>query len=140
MPELQTGVGLWASRHITPKIGAQFAQTMEATGAIDQMVIWDQLMSWFPQALWEPENTPMAAALPDVDSLSDPFTAMAFALAGLDDIGFAICCDALRREPAEMAQALLTLAMATEGQGQPLPRRRRGCATSSRSGASARSG
>jgi phthiodiolone/phenolphthiodiolone dimycocerosates ketoreductase len=117
MPPLRTGVGLWASRHITPKIGAQFAQTMKESGAVDQMVVWDQLMNWFPQALWEPENSPMAAALPDVDSVSDPFTATAFALSAVDDVGFAICCDALRREPAEMAQALLTLAMATEGQG-----------------------
>ena len=117
MPPLRTGVGLWASRHFTPKIGAQFAQTMKETGSIDQMVIWDQLMSWFPQALWEPQYTPMATALPDVDSASEPFTAMAFALSAVDDMGFAICCDALRRDPAEMAQALLTLAMATEGQG-----------------------
>ena len=117
MPELRTGVGLWASRHVTPKLGVQFAQAMKASGAVDQMVVWDQLMNWFPQALWEPENSPMAAAFPDVDSISDPFTATAFALSGVDDLGFAICCDALRREPAEMAQALLTLAMATEGQG-----------------------
>ena len=117
MPELKTGVGLWASRHLSPKLGAQFAQVMEGTGAIDQMVIWDQLMNWFPQALWEPANTPLASVFPDVDSQSDPFTAMAFALSATDKLGFAICCDALRREPAEMAQALLTLAMATEGQG-----------------------
>ncbi|MEA2169446.1 MAG: phthiodiolone/phenolphthiodiolone dimycocerosates ketoreductase [Solirubrobacteraceae bacterium] len=117
MPELKTGVGLWASRWVTPKLGAQFATTMQETGTIDQMVIWDQLMNWFPQALWTPENSPMAAAVPDVDSVADPFTAMAFALSAVDDMGFAICCDALRREPAEMAQALLTLAMATEGQG-----------------------
>jgi phthiodiolone/phenolphthiodiolone dimycocerosates ketoreductase len=117
VPPLRTGVGLWASRHVTPKIGAQFAQTMKETGSVDQMVVWDQMMNWFPQALWEPENAPMAAAFADVDSISDPFTATAFALSAVDDVGFAICCDALRREPAEMAQALLTLAQATEGQG-----------------------
>lgn len=117
MPEVKTGVGLWASRWMTPKTGAGFAQVMQEEGSIDQMVIWDQLMNWFPQALWTPEHTPVAAMLPDVDSIADPFTAMAFALSAVDDIGFAICCDALRREPAEMAQALLTLAMATAGQG-----------------------
>jgi phthiodiolone/phenolphthiodiolone dimycocerosates ketoreductase len=117
MPALKTGVGLWASRHLTPKIGAQFAQVMEETGSVDQMVIWDQLMNWFPQALWEPANSPLAAVFPDVDSVSDPFTAMAFALSATDKLGFAICTDSLRREPAEMTQALLTLAMATEGQG-----------------------
>lgn len=117
MSELQMGVGLWASRHVSPKFGAHFAQVMKDTGSIDQAVIWDQLMNWFPQALWEPANAPMAAMFGDVDSAGDPFTTMAFALSGVDDLGFAICTDALRREPAEMAQALLTLAMATTGQG-----------------------
>jgi phthiodiolone/phenolphthiodiolone dimycocerosates ketoreductase len=117
MPELKMGAGLWTSRHVSPKFAAQFAQLMKDTGSIDQVVVWDQLMNWFPQALWAPENAPMAAAFPDVDSISDPFVTLAFALSGVDDMGFAVCCDALRREPAEMCQTLLTLAMATEGQG-----------------------
>jgi phthiodiolone/phenolphthiodiolone dimycocerosates ketoreductase len=117
MPELKTGVGIWSSRHLNPKVSAQFAQILEADPHIDQLVVWDQLMNWFPQALWEPANSPMAAAFPDVDSIADPFLITAFALSAVEKLGFAICCDALRREPAEMAQSLLTLAMATEGQG-----------------------
>ena len=116
MPELMTGAGLWASRHVSPKTGAQVAQVMEETGSIDQMIVWDQIMNWFPQAIWEPEYAPMAEVFPDVDSVADGFTALAFALSGTDKLGFGIGCDALRREPAEMAQALLTMAMATEGQ------------------------
>jgi phthiodiolone/phenolphthiodiolone dimycocerosates ketoreductase len=117
MPELKTGVGIWSSRHLNPKVSAQFAQILEADPHIDQLVVWDQLMNWFPQALWEPANTPLAAMFDDVDSIADPFLITAFALSAVEKLGFAICCDALRREPAEMAQSLLTLAMATEGQG-----------------------
>jgi phthiodiolone/phenolphthiodiolone dimycocerosates ketoreductase len=117
VPELMTGVGLWASRHMTPKVSTQLGQILDQDPNVDQAVVWDQLMNWFPQALWKPENTPQAAVLPDVDSIADPFTTIAFALADAENLGFAVCCDALRREPAEMCQTLLTLAMATEGQG-----------------------
>lgn len=107
---------MWASRHVSPKLAAHFAQKMEATGHVDQFVIWDQLMNWFPQALWQPEHTPLAGAFPDVDSIQDPFAAAAFGLSAVERIGFAVCTDSLRREPAELAQTMLTLAMATEGQ------------------------
>jgi phthiodiolone/phenolphthiodiolone dimycocerosates ketoreductase len=117
MPELMTGVGIWSSRHLSPKISAQFAEILEADENVDQLVVWDQLMNWFPQALWEPANTPLAAHFPDVDSIADPFLIAAFALSAVQKLGFAICTDATRRDPAEMSQALLTLAMATEGQG-----------------------
>lgn len=117
MPELMTGVGLWGSRHMSPKVSTQQAQVLEQNPHVDQAVVWDQLMNWFPQALWTAENTPKQALLPDVDSIADPFTTIAFALAGVERLGFAVCCDALRREPAELAQTLLTLAMATAGKG-----------------------
>lgn len=117
MQELLTGVGIWASRHISLKETSPLTQVMKATGTIDQMVIWDQLMNWFPQALWSTQNTPIAAQLPDVDSNPDPMIAMAFALAAVDDMGFAVTTDALRHEPPELAQALLTLATTTEKQG-----------------------
>lgn len=115
MNNIRTGIGIWASRFVSPKLGAQFAQAIENAGSVDQMVIWDQLNSWWPQALWEPSVTPLAKYVPDTDSSSDPFVAMAFALSATDKLGFAICTDALRRDPPEYAQMMLTLAMATEG-------------------------
>lgn len=116
MSDVRTGIGIWASRYMNPKDSAQYARALQQAGHIDQFVLWDQLTSWWPNLLWTQENTPLAAAVPDMDSLQDPFATAAFALAGVDDLGFAVCTDALRREPAEMAQTLLTLAMATEGQ------------------------
>ncbi|HKY90563.1 MAG TPA: LLM class flavin-dependent oxidoreductase [Nevskiaceae bacterium] len=115
MSDVRTGIGLWVSRHFSPKVALAQARAMEASGHIDQFVLWDQLTSWWPQALWEPSITPLAGMMPDVDSSPDPFTASAFALSAAEKLGFAICTDALRRDPPEMAQTLLTLALATEG-------------------------
>ena len=113
---VRMGIGLWGARYGNPKMLADLARAMEATGHVDQMVFWDQLTNWWPQALWDPEITPLANHFPDTDSFADPFTACAFALAGVEKMGFAICTDALRRDPPELAQMLLTLAQATEGQ------------------------
>ena len=112
---LRTGIGIWASRHMSPKVATEAAAGIEATGVVDQFVLWDQLTNWWPQALWEPAVTGLAELVPDVDSLQDPFLTAAFGLAGVERTGVAVCTDAVRREPAELAQTMLTLAMATEG-------------------------
>jgi phthiodiolone/phenolphthiodiolone dimycocerosates ketoreductase len=57
----------------------------------------------------------LAAELPDINSLQDPFATMAFALSGVDGLGFAICTDALRRDAPELAQTMLTSAASTTG-------------------------
>jgi phthiodiolone/phenolphthiodiolone dimycocerosates ketoreductase len=94
------------------------ARRIEASGDVDQVIVWDQLMNWFPQHLWTSENTPLAAVAPDVDSLNDPFATLCFALAATEgEIGFAVGTDMLRRNPSELAQMLLTLAANTTGQG-----------------------
>jgi len=98
-------------------LATEAAAGIEAVGAgaVDQFVLWDQLTNWWPQALWEPAATALAEMIPDVDSVTDPFATAAFALAGVENLGFAICTDAIRREPAELAQTMLTLSMATTG-------------------------
>jgi phthiodiolone/phenolphthiodiolone dimycocerosates ketoreductase len=117
MSDIRTGIGIWSSRHMDPRSAAQYAKGLEAAGHIDQFVLWDQLTSWWPNSLWTPENTPLANVVPDMDSLQDPFLTAAFALGGTENLGFAICTDATRREPPELAQSLLTLAMAAGGKG-----------------------
>ena len=117
MSEVRTGIGLWLSRHMSPKHAMAQTRAMEATGQIDQFVLWDQLTSWWPQKLWEPSITPLAGLVPDVDSSPDPFVASAFGLSAAEKLGFAICTDASRRDPPELAQMMLTLALATEGRG-----------------------
>lgn len=113
---IRTGIGIWSSRYLDPRGTAQYAQGLEAAGHIDQFVVWDQLTSWWPNKMWLPENTPLAAQAPDMDSLQDPFATVAFGLTGVKKLGWGVATDAIRREPAELAQTMLTLAMATEGQ------------------------
>lgn len=115
MSGVRAGIAIWASRHLSPKVAGPYAQALQATGQIDYGVIWDQLSSWFPNALWTTENTPLAEDFPDIDSLQDPFATMAFALSAVDRLGFAVCTDATRRDAPELAQTMLTLAAATEG-------------------------
>jgi phthiodiolone/phenolphthiodiolone dimycocerosates ketoreductase len=117
MSDIRTGIGIWSSRHLDPRTAADYAKGLDAAGHIDQFVLWDQLTSWWPNSLWTPENTPLAGVVPDMDSLQDPFATAAFALGGTDRLGFAVCTDATRREPPELAQTLLTLAQATTGKG-----------------------
>ncbi|CPS43747.1 LLM class flavin-dependent oxidoreductase [Mycobacteroides abscessus] len=116
MSDVRAGIAIWASRHISPKVAGPYAKSLESTGQIDYAVIWDQLTSWFPNALFTPENTPLAGIFPDIDSLQDPFATMAFALSEVGRLGFAVCTDATRRDAPELAQTMLTLASATEGQ------------------------
>ncbi len=115
METIRTGIGIWAGRFGTPKLAGQMAKAMEDTGHVDQLVIWDQMNSWWPQALWEPSCTPLAKYVSDTDSSADPFVLTAFALSACEKLGFVICTDSLRRDPPEYAQMMLTLAMATEG-------------------------
>lgn len=116
MSDVRAGIAVWASRHVGPKVAGPYAAALQATGQIDYAVIWDQLTSWFPNKLFTPENSPLAAQFSDIDSLQDPFVTMAFAMSAVDKLGFSICTDATRRDPPELAQMMLTLASATEGQ------------------------
>jgi phthiodiolone/phenolphthiodiolone dimycocerosates ketoreductase len=115
MSDIRAGIAVWASRHVSPKSAGPYAAALQATGQIDYAVIWDQLTSWFPNKLWTKENSPLAEYFPDIDSLQDPFVTMSFAMGAVDQLGFAICTDATRRDAPELAQSMLTLASATEG-------------------------
>ena len=118
MPDVLTGVNLWGNRYAPIRLAGEMARRIEASGDVDQVLVWDQLMSWFPQHLWTPENTPLAAVAPDVDSINDPFATLCFALAATEGkIGFGVGTDMLRRNPSELAQMLLTLATTTTGPG-----------------------
>ena len=117
MQDIRTGLGVWSMRYHSPKIAGQLAKAIEATGQVDQIVLWDELTGWWPQALWEPSVTPLARHIPDLDSFPDAFTTCAFALSAVEKIGFSICTDASRRDPPELAQMMLALATATEGKG-----------------------
>jgi phthiodiolone/phenolphthiodiolone dimycocerosates ketoreductase len=70
----------------------------------------DHYMGWFPQSLWTPDITPLAAFQPNPDIFFDPLIAIAAAAGSTRQVklGTAVT-EALRRHPVELAQAFLTL-------------------------------
>jgi len=88
---------------------------MESAG-VDGMLIADQLGNFIPPQLWKPEICPVAAMLPDPDSHSDVFALAGYLLAAAPGLDIAVSTDAVRRGPAELTQAMLTLANMTTGE------------------------
>jgi phthiodiolone/phenolphthiodiolone dimycocerosates ketoreductase len=91
------------------------ARRSEAAGA---SAIWfpDHLMGFWPQSLWTPDVTPLAAFQPNPHAFFDPFVAMAAAAPATSTalLGTAVT-QPLSRHPAHLAQALLTLSHQTHG-------------------------
>lgn len=53
---VRTGMGIWGSRYLSPKLATEAAAGIEAVGAgaVDQFVLWDQLTSWWPRRCGSP--------------------------------------------------------------------------------------
>jgi phthiodiolone/phenolphthiodiolone dimycocerosates ketoreductase len=111
--ELDAPIGL--SRYIPATAIAQTARAYEASGVIDSVSVWDQLVFFHPRSLWTTENTPMAAVMPDIDSFPDAFLTLAYASCAAPGLGTSIATDAVRRSPAELLQSMLTLQNMTGG-------------------------
>jgi phthiodiolone/phenolphthiodiolone dimycocerosates ketoreductase len=93
---------------------APFAQSLEASG-VDYFWTYDQLSFITPRCLWTPQETPFGE-LVDLDSHYDPWIACAVAGAATSNLGVLIGgTDATRRGPAELLQAMLSLADMTNG-------------------------
>lgn len=107
---IETAVTADLSRHTPLASIADIAKGLHGSGVVDYIHISDQLMSWFPRDLWTPENTPMAEAIGDIDSFPDPFLMGAYVASAVPELGISLTTDSLRRGPAEIMQALLTLA------------------------------
>ncbi len=114
--KIETMLPINADRSLPPAVLAQMAQAIKASGVVDHFHIWDQMMGWWPPGLWNPQNAPLAAFVPDLDSTGDPAAVAAYAAASAPGIGLTFSTDAIRRGPAEMMQTMLTLANMGEGQ------------------------
>jgi len=112
---LRTALGAHISRDLSPKLAIDIARLCEASGAIDEYLTWDQLVSFWPRELWRPDVTPMAGMIPDCDSFHDAFLLAALAMSGTERLGVAVTTDAIRRGPVELYQTMLTLAGASGG-------------------------
>lgn len=109
MSQVQTAVPVDASRYLPLSLFGEKLKLLSASGAVDYVHVWDQLMGWWPQHLWTPQNSPLAQFVGDIDSQPEAFTLSAYALATAPEMGLSISTDAIRRGPTEVLQALLTL-------------------------------
>lgn len=114
--KVETAIPLLFDRWSPPAVTCQGAQLLEQSGVVDYLYVWDQLVSWWPRVLWQPEHTPLAGTMADCDSFADAFVMAAMAAATTERLGVGVSTDAVRRGPAELTQTMLTLAAATEGQ------------------------
>jgi len=115
MTTVHTTAPVFVDRIMSPRAVTPMIEAMEASGVVDSFLSGDQLTSFCPRALWTPNNVPMAEYIPDPDSASDAFVIASFGAAASTRLGVAVTTDSVRRGPAELVQAMLTLAHATEG-------------------------
>ena len=94
---------------------AEISKALEASGVVDQMMVWDQLVYFWPPSLWTKENTPMVEVIGDLDSHRDVFATSAYGLSAAPKLGLTVSTDAIRRGPAELFQTMSTLAEMSEG-------------------------
>lgn len=110
-----TALAYSCDRHTPPTYFAAAVAAAAQSGVVDELLSWDQMTNFWPRQLWNPQNSPMAALIPDLDSYSDAFAMSAFLSASVPEIGLTITIDAIRRGPAELTQTMMTLANMTGG-------------------------
>jgi phthiodiolone/phenolphthiodiolone dimycocerosates ketoreductase len=108
-------VPLMYSRHYPIAAVTEAARAIQASGVADSVCIWDQMTFFAPPRLWRPENSPLAQAMPDIDSFPDPYVILAQIAAAAPGLGLTTTSDAVRRGPAEITQTMLTLAQVSGG-------------------------
>ena len=101
-------------RYVSPRVAGDTAKMLEATGVIDDLLIYDYLVSFNPRSLWTPDVTPLANSYDNDDSYHDAFVLAAIA-ASVSDLGIGIMTDSMRRGPW-ISQTMFSLADATKGQ------------------------
>lgn len=87
----------------------------EASG-YDSVWFPDHLMGWFPRALWTPEASSIVNLLPSPHLYLDPTVLIALVgqSTGRVLLGTGVT-DVIRRSPADVARAFVTLSLATQG-------------------------
>lgn len=101
-------------RYLSPRVAGETAKMLEASGVIDDLMIFDYLVSFNPRSIWTPDNTPLANTYKDDDSYHDAFILAAVAAAA-SNLGICIMTDSMRRGPW-LSQTMFSLADTTSGQ------------------------
>jgi phthiodiolone/phenolphthiodiolone dimycocerosates ketoreductase len=111
---IKTILPVWSSRYIPPLAMAAQAQALEASGIVDDCIVWDQLVGIYPQELWN-KNNRLGEMAPDYDSFPDPYALAGYVAHAAPNLGVTVTGDCIRQGPAERLRAMLTLADLTEG-------------------------
>jgi phthiodiolone/phenolphthiodiolone dimycocerosates ketoreductase len=111
----RTAVPVVVDRNFPIEVFGERVRTLEGSGVVDFIQMWDQMVGWNPPCLWTPERTPAAALIPDLDSFADWFPMAGYAAAVAPTLSSAISLDSLRRNPCELIQSMFTLANITKG-------------------------
>jgi phthiodiolone/phenolphthiodiolone dimycocerosates ketoreductase len=112
---VKTASVVWGDRYAGPAALRQQVQALQASGVVDYLQISDQYGNFIPSSLWTPATTPMAAAVPDPNSLMDAVAVCGYALGASSDMGVILSTDSIRRGPVEFTSLALTLADMTQG-------------------------
>jgi phthiodiolone/phenolphthiodiolone dimycocerosates ketoreductase len=113
--DIRIGLHYNPVRYFPPQAAIDIAKVIDGCDAVDYLLLYDQLVAWFPQVLWSEQNTPLAALVQDGDSFADPWILAGAISQAVPGLGLSITGDALRRGPAEILQSALTLGRATQG-------------------------
>jgi len=111
----ETAVFLWGDRNAPASVTVDAAKVAAASSGVDGFAMSDQLMNFIPPSLWTTENTPLAALMPDPDSMDDAFTLAAYVYASTPGMNLTLLTDSIRNGPAQLVHQMLTLAKITEG-------------------------
>lgn len=83
---------------------------------VDSMFLPDHYMSFVPRSVWGPDKTPAAKLIPSPDAYFDPFVMMGMMAARYRRVRIGTgVTEPLRRHPATLAQAFVTLDHLTRG-------------------------
>lgn len=112
---IETAAAVWPDRHVPIAAVVEQCRAYRDSGAIDGILIPDQLANFIPRQLWTARNTPLAAMMADPDSVCDAFVVAPYIASAVPELSLHLTTDSVRRPPAELIQSMLTLAYLTDG-------------------------
>jgi phthiodiolone/phenolphthiodiolone dimycocerosates ketoreductase len=112
---LETAYMMWGDRYGGASVVRAQAEALQASGVVDRIMCTEQYGNLIHRSLWKPDNTPMAAVMPDCDSMMDAVATACYALGAAPGMGVVLSSDANRRGPIELATLAMTLAELSGG-------------------------
>ena len=112
-----TAVSLQPDRFTPIEHIGKLALAYADSGVVDYQTCTDQLVSWWPNVLWQEQmrERPLGAVIKDADSFHDVYSLSAYMAAVTGGrLGAAPTLDCVRRGPAELVQTMATISGMTK--------------------------